>query len=189
MTSYALVLLVHVTAVLLLFAAMSIETLSLFHLRRAATLAEAQPWINPVRGISYVAVASLLVILGSGIHLVIAMSSSREAWPKVAVAALFLMAPLGALTGRRMRAIRRLYSTDTAKESVLFGLIRNPVLKVSLAIRMAVFFGIFLLVNAQPGLWASIGIVAGSAVLGLLAAFVFFGRASQGSILRARPEK
>ena len=40
MTLYSLVLFGHVTAVLALFACLSLETLSLFHLRRASTLPE-----------------------------------------------------------------------------------------------------------------------------------------------------
>jgi hypothetical protein len=41
MTLYALVLFVHITAVLGLCAALSFEALSLFHLRQASTLTEA----------------------------------------------------------------------------------------------------------------------------------------------------
>jgi hypothetical protein len=40
MSLYSLVLIVHVTAVPVLCAALSLEALSLFHLRRASTLAE-----------------------------------------------------------------------------------------------------------------------------------------------------
>jgi hypothetical protein len=41
-------------------------------------------------------------------------------------------------------------------------------LKISLGVRIGVFQGIFLLVNAKPGLWESIGIVGGSALLGFI---------------------
>jgi hypothetical protein len=51
MTLYSLVLFVHVAAVLPLFAVLSFEVLSLFHLRRASTLTEAQLWIEPVPGL------------------------------------------------------------------------------------------------------------------------------------------
>src|SRR5207248_2855439 len=48
MTFYSLVLFVHVTAALALFAALTFEVLSLFHLRRASTLTEVHLWLDPV---------------------------------------------------------------------------------------------------------------------------------------------
>src|SRR5882762_31814 len=94
MTLYSLVLFGHVTAVLALFACLSLETLSLFHLRRASTLPEVQLWIEPVPGLSAVALGSLLVILLSGVYLTIQMSGFGLAWLKVTIAAFLLMAPL-----------------------------------------------------------------------------------------------
>jgi hypothetical protein len=46
--------------------------------------------------------------------------------------------------------------------------VQDPFLKISLGIRIAVFFGIVLLMTAKPELWPSIGIVICSVVLGLL---------------------
>jgi hypothetical protein len=48
MTLYSIVLYLHVLAALGLFATLSFEGWSLFHLRRASTLAEARLWIEPV---------------------------------------------------------------------------------------------------------------------------------------------
>src|SRR5437879_13515046 len=110
MSSYSVVLIIHVTAVFVLAAALTVEILSLVHLRGASTLAEAHPWINPAPALSLSAGGSVLVILFSGVYLVIHESASGQAWPKVAVTTLLLMAPLGAMTGRRMGAIRKAYS-------------------------------------------------------------------------------
>lgn len=172
MTLYSLVLFIHVTAVLVLSAVLSFEVLSLFHLRSATASAEAQPWIEPVPRLRLFAMGSLLVILFTGIYLAIPLSASGKAWPKVAVAALLLMAPFGALTGRRMRAIRRAYASEKATSTDLIGRLRDPFLKTSLCIRIAVFLGIFLLVNAKPALWGSISIMGASVVLGLLVSFL-----------------
>jgi hypothetical protein len=161
-------LFIHVTAVLVLSAALSIEVLSLFHLRRASTLAEVSPWIEPVPRLPLFAVGALLIILFSGVYLIIPISAAGRAWPRVAVAALLLMAPFGAITARRMRAIRKAYRAHKAMNSELLGQLRDPLLKISLGVRIGVFLGIFLLVNAKPGLWESIGIVSASAALGLL---------------------
>src|SRR6267142_1466540 len=161
MTLYSLVLFGHVTAVLALFACLSLETLSLFHLRRASTLPEVQLWIEPVPGLSAVALGSLLVILLSGVYLTIQMSGFGLAWLKVTIAAFLLMAPLGAATGRRMRH-----------------LLLHPFLKISLGIRTAVFLGILLLMTAKPKVPESLGIVGGSVVLGLTAALLTPNRES-----------
>jgi small-conductance mechanosensitive channel len=172
MTVYAIILFVHVTAVLVLSAALSFELLSLFHLRRAASMAEARPWINPVPRLPLLAGGSVLVILFTGGYLVMTLSASGRAWPKVAVVALLLMGPPAAMTGKRMRAIRGAFATAKAMNSELVGRLRDPFLKVSLGIRIAVFLGIFLLVNAKPGLWESITIIGASVVFGLVASLL-----------------
>jgi hypothetical protein len=98
----------------------------------------------------------------------IRMSASGEAWPKVTVAAILFMAPLAAMSGRRMRAIRRTCVTATALNSELRGRLQDPVLNVSLGIRIAVMLGIVLLMSAKPEWGESVGIVGASVVLGLL---------------------
>src|SRR5712692_5078856 len=176
MTLYSFVLFAHVTAVLVLFACLSLETLSLFHLRRASTLTGVQLWIEPVPGLSAVALGSLLVILLSGIYLTIQMSGFGLAWPKVSVGAFLLMAPLGAMTGRRMRAIRHASADAKAINSELLGRLQDRFLKVSLGIRIVVFLGILLLMAAQPELWESISVVAAAVVLGLLSSLLSWRR-------------
>src|SRR6266436_8077321 len=132
MTLYSLVLFLHVTAVLSLFAALSFEVLSLFHLRGAPSLSETRRWIEPVPGLPLVAVGLLLVVFFSGVYLAMRMSALDLAWPKVAVGALLLITLFGALTGRRMRAIRRACAGDQLPTvqptagSVLEDLARHP---------------------------------------------------------------
>jgi len=177
MTLYSLILFAHISAVLGLCAALSLEALSLFHLRRVSTVPEARRWIDPVPGLPLVAMGSLLVILFSGIYLAVRMSAFGLAWPKVTVAALLLIAPLGALTGRRMRAIRMACADEARAISIaLLGRLQDPFLKVSLGIRIAVFLGIVLLMAAKTGLWQSIGVVGTSVALGLLSSLLAWGR-------------
>ncbi len=171
MTLYSVVLFAHVTAVLTLFAALSFEVLSLFHLRRASSPSEAGRWIDLVPGLPLVSAGSLLVILLSGIYLAMRMSAFELSWPKVAIGAFFHMAPLGALTGKRTRAIRRAYPDATAMNPELLRRLRDPFLKSSLGIRINVFLGIVLLMAAKPGMWESISIVGASVILGFLSSF------------------
>jgi hypothetical protein len=172
MTLYSIILFVHVTAVLTLFAALSFEVLSLFHLRRSANLNEIRRWIDVVPGQPLVAAGTLLIILLSGIYLTIRMSAFELAWPKVTLGTFLLIAPFGALSGRRIGAIRRASAATKRFDSDLLGLVRDPLLKISLSVRVVVLLGIVLLMAAKPGLWVSIGIVGASLVLGLLTSLV-----------------
>jgi hypothetical protein len=178
MSFYSFVLIIHVTAVFLLSAALSIEVLSLLHLRGASTSTEAHPWIVPVPRLPLFAVGALVVILFSGVYMVIQISASGRAWAKVAIAALLLMAPFGAINARRMGAIRKAYSVKKAITSELLGRLQDPFLKISLSIRIAVFLGIFLLVSTKPGLWESIGLVGVSSLLGLLTSLLPWRRST-----------
>ena len=51
-----------------------------------------------------IAIGSLLALLLSGAYMTAQMSGWAFGWPKVAVAAMVLIAPIGAATGRRMRS-------------------------------------------------------------------------------------
>ncbi len=169
MTLYSLVLFVHVTAVLALFAALSFEALSLFHLRQTSTLTEAGRWIELVPGLPLVTMGSLLVVFLSGVYLAMRMSAFELAWPRITVGAILLIAPLGALTGRRMRTIRRACADARAVNPELLSRLQDPFLKTSLGIRTSLFLGIVLLMAAKPELWESVSVVATSVALGLLA--------------------
>jgi hypothetical protein len=176
MTLYSIILFLHVAAVLGLFASLSFEVLSLFHLRRASDLSDVHRWVDPLPGIPLLAIGSIFVVLLSGIYLAVRMSAFEMAWPKVAILALLLIAPFGALTGKRMRAIRRSSAQASTMKPELFRRLQDPFLKVSLGIRIAVFFGIVLLMAAKPELWQSIGIVVCSVVLGLLLSLLAWRR-------------
>jgi hypothetical protein len=150
MTVDSIVLFAHVTSVLALGACLSLEVLSLFHLRRASTLVEVQCWIEPVPGLSAIALGSILVILFSGVYLTIQMSGFGMAWIDVTMGAFLLMAPLGAVTGKRLRVIRHLSARGQTNQPKRLDLLRQRFLRISLGIRMAVFLGIVLLMTAKP---------------------------------------
>ena len=171
MTFYSLILFLHVTAVLVLFAALAFEALSLFRLRGAVEAAEVRLWIDPVPKLPLAAMGSLLVILFSGIYLMVRISAFDAAWPKVTVAALLFITPIAAVTGRRMRAIRQASALAPAIDSKLQHRLQDPFLKISVFVRIAVMLGIVLLMNAKPSLWESIGVVAAFVALGFLLPF------------------
>jgi uncharacterized membrane protein len=170
MTVYSLVLFAHITSVITMFACLSLEALSLLHLRCASTVAEIQRWIDAVPGLSRVALGSMLVILLSGIYLTVQMSGFGMAWIDVALGTLFLLIPLAAVTGRRMREIRRLSTSGHEIQPRLLDLLQHAFLKISLVTRIAIFVGIVLLMTAKPGLPESLSIIGVSVALGLAAA-------------------
>jgi hypothetical protein len=172
MTFYSIVLFVHIAAVMALAAALTFEALSLFHLRRAVTLAEVRLWLEPVPSLPLATLASLLIVFCTGVYLTIRMAAFSEAWPKVSVAALLLVAPIAAVSGRRMRAIRRTCAKVAAINSDLRARLQDPVLKASLGVRIAVVLGIVLLMDAKPELWQSAGVIGGSFVIGLLSSLI-----------------
>src|SRR5215472_84947 len=142
--------------------------LSLYRLRRATTLTEALAWIEPVPRLPLIVAGSGLVTLFSGGYLAMRTSAFGLAWPKVAVAALLLMAPLGAVTGRRMRAIRQACTNATAIDGELLSRLQDPFLKISLCIRVSIFLSVVLLMGAKPNLWNSIATVRIFLLLGAL---------------------
>jgi len=114
------------------------------------------------------------------------MSGFGLAWPKVAVGSLLLIAALAALTGRHTRAVRRACADARAIDSKLFSRLRDPLLKISLGMRIAVFLGIVLVMSAKPELWESIGIVGTSVVVGFFSSLLSWGRC--GSLSAASSE-
>jgi uncharacterized membrane protein len=95
MTRYSLLLFVHIVAVLAISAALSLEWLCLGELRRSRD--EARSWIDLVPALSVIVLASLLVLLFSGVCLTVQLSGWNFAWIKVAVGAMALVAPLAPL--------------------------------------------------------------------------------------------
>lgn len=81
------------------------------------------------------------------------------------------------MTGSRMRAIRRYTGADRTNPSQWTMLSGNPFLKISLSTRIWIVVGTILLTAAKPGLGESLGIAAGSLILGLLSSFISFRRA------------
>jgi hypothetical protein len=110
--------------------------------------------------------------------LVLPISASGQSWPKVAIAALLSMGPLGAMSTKRMRAVRKAYRIEKASNSELLGRLRDPFLKISLGVRIAVFLEIFLLVSAKPGLWESISLMGASLMVGLLSSLLAWRRSA-----------
>lgn len=177
MTLYSVVLYVHVLSAFFLASALSFETLILRRMGRAASKSQARLWADLIPGFPFIVVGCLLVLLLSGGYLTGTMSGWSLGWPKAAVVAVLLFAFLGAATGRRMRAIRRIAADERDRESLPFARLNDPFLKFSLYIRMAVLAGTVLLMTAKPDFTESIEILVAAVILGSVSAFVGSRRA------------
>ena len=185
MNLYTAVLFVHAIAVLVLTAALTMEAWTLMQLRRAASPSEVRPWTEATQSIAIAAISSLVIIYATGAWLTESLRSWAFAWPRLAVLEIVLFALFGAITGGRMRAIRRYAASEKINPSEWNALTQSAFLKVSLSTRIWIVIGTILLTAAKPGLRESLVIVASSLILGLLFSFVSFGRRSAVSTVQA----
>jgi hypothetical protein len=183
-TLYSVVLFVHVVSALGVFAALSLEAASLINLRRATTASEARLWLEFAPGLPALTAVSFLLLLLSGIFMTTESSEWMLAWVRVAMGALLLLGPLGAVTGRKMRAIRNACVANDRNVSDLIAKLRDPFLKFSMNIRIVVVLGIVLLMTAKPELRESLGIVVSAVFLGFVST-VFWRRDAASPIARA----
>jgi hypothetical protein len=184
MTLYSVVLFVHVASAFGISAALSLAIVTLSRLRRATTVSEARLWVEFAPGVPALAIIALVFLLLSGIYMTAQMGGWTLAWPKVALGALILIGPLGAVTGRRLRAIQIACAATTPNESDIFAKLRDPFLVYSMNMRIALVLGILLLMTAKPELRESMGIIVSCIFLGLVSS-AFWRRDTASPIARA----
>jgi hypothetical protein len=170
MNDYAIALFLHIVGALGLFVALALEWTSMLLLRRATTTEQARERMRIASSVRGVTGASLATLLVSGLYLT-ATAWGGVAWIGVALGAMVLMALLGAaLSGPRMAAIGRALETGSLAR------LPDPLLWVSIQIRVAVALGIVFLMTFKPDLNGSLVTIVVAAVLGLVAALPMLGR-------------
>ena len=184
MTIFSGMVFLHVVSALGIFAALSLEVVVLYHMRRAATAQEAGAGLDLAPGLPAIFGVSALVALLTGVYLTVQTSAWPQPWLKIAMIALVLMVPFGAVSGRKMRAIRRLSISRDAVSSELPSKLQDGFLTISLNCRLALVLGIVLLMTAKPELRESIGAALAALVLGL-ASTVLFWRGAPPAGVRA----
>jgi hypothetical protein len=183
-TAYTTVLFLHAIAIFVLTAALTIEGWMLFQLRRTSNSTEVRAWMLPLPGVTAAGISSLVIVFVTGAYLTESLKAWELAWPRFAVLEVFLFAVLGALTGRRLRAIRRLSNSVLENQSAWHSRTGSFWLKLSLSIRIWIVFGTTLLTAAKPGFRESLSIVAASVLIGWACSFATFG-GQKASSLRA----
>ncbi len=177
---YSLVLFLHVIGALGLFVALGIEWTILRNLPRATTAREARGWLGPFRVLRRIYPLSFVAILVSGIYMM-AVSWGEAPWIVLGLFGLLALPALGQMTGRRMRRLGpALGEAQGEVEDSMRIRLADPILRLSLLLRIGLAVGIIFLMTVKPG-WIGSGaaIVAFTGVGGLISAA---GR-------RARPDR
>jgi hypothetical protein len=169
MTVYSVVLFIHVVGAVTLFAALGIEWRSLRAMRRATTVEEvrtllgvaaAQPAIN-----GFAAAAILL----PGFYLATKLTAWSQGWISLALLGTFLIAGLGAaVTGPRMRGLRKACGEQTGQiPDTIRQHIRNPIVRMSFRMRVALGLGILFLMATKVGYGVATAVIVIAIVLAL----------------------
>src|SRR5579884_2877722 len=113
MTLYSVALFVHALGALGLFAGLALEWAALRRLRGATTAGQVQAHAAAFAVLPRLYIPSALAILLPGLYMTVTAWGWAAGWTTVALAAMVLLAALGAiLTGSRMAAIGRAAAED-----------------------------------------------------------------------------
>ena len=170
MSVYSISLFLHVVGALGLFAVLSLEWASLYHLRRATDAGQVREWVRLLSGPRIVGGPAALTILVTGIH----MTATRwgpQGWIVVGLAGMVVIAVLGAaVSARRAGAVARaLPSEDGPIPPALSQRVHDPVLSLSLWVRTALFLGVVFVMTTEPSAAGALGAMGVTLVLGLAA--------------------
>lgn len=168
MNLYLAVLFAHIVATLGFFFGLGTEWLMVRVLRKATSAAEARIWIALWPKLFGLTVASAVLLVGSGVWLAARTTLWSQGWIQVTWVSLLLIAPLSALGGRQMRAIRSSITTGKNEFAVLRRRANSMALSLSISCRMAVSLGIVMLMTTKPNLIESVVALAVAASVGLV---------------------
>ena len=175
---YSLALFVHILGALGLFVALGLEWTGLRQLRRATTGAQARELVTALAVLPLLYAPAAVAILLPGLYMAAAVWGWGVGWTSVALAALVLLAVLGAaLTGRRMAAIGRAVAAESGPVSpTLRQRLHDPVLWTSIQTRLAIAVGIVFLMTVKPALGGALLTIGVAALLGLALTVPAWGR-------------
>jgi hypothetical protein len=171
MTLFAAVLFSHIAGAFFLFAGLSLEWLACSYLRKSLDRAHADPWIELVRIAPMFYGPAIGVVLFSGRYL-----ASKVGWDQTwIVAALVALVAIGLVwavfTRPRIRSIVKLAKdTPDRLSACLEHRLHDPVLLASVRFRVALVFGILLLMVTKLDGTFSVMAISGAVALGALMA-------------------
>ena len=179
MNVYSIVLFLHIVGALGLFVALGIEFLTLSRLRSAGTAEQAREWLSVLGSIRVIGPLALATILVPGLYMA-ATSTGWQGWNVAALAAMVVMAALGAASNAaRMPGIgRSIGLLRGALPAEARGRLRDPLVWSSILIRIGIALGIVLNMTVKPDVVAAVVVLIAFALVGWGAALVT-GRGAQ----------
>ena len=181
MSVYPIAVFLHVVGALGLFVAMGLEWVIVARLRLAETAAQAREWLGLLGVIRWLSPGSMAAILLAGIYMA-ATVWGGVGWIVVALVALLLLPPLGALTLRRLPRIAQDMAGETGPLSVARRQqLGDPLLQVSIQVRTAIALGIVFLMTNKPDALGSAAAIGVAVVLGLAFSFPVLNQARTGA--------
>jgi len=147
----SLVLFTHVVGVLALFVGLGLEWIGLDGIQRSTRRAEALPWLRLIAIVPRVFGTALAAIVVSGFYLGARVGVLGNDWMRASYGALLLMAIVsGPVSRSPMRALKRVAGLPADGTVALRAAAANPILRLSLRIRVAFGLAIVFLMIAKP---------------------------------------
>ncbi len=157
----SLVLFTHVVGVLALFVGLGLEWIGLDGIQRSTTRAEALPWLRLIAIVPRLFGTALAAIVVSGFYLGARVGVLGNDWMRASYGALLLMAIVsGPVSRSPMRALKRVTDVPTDGTVALRAAAANPILRLSLRIRIAFGLAIVFLMVAKPAAGESLLVLA-----------------------------
>ena len=157
----SLVLFTHVVGVLALFVGLGLERIGLDGIQRSTTRAEALPWLQLIAIVPRLFGTALAAIVVSGFYLGARVGVLGNDWMRASYGALLLMAIVGGPVSRSpLRALTRVADVAVDGTQALRAAAANPILRLSLRIRVAFGLAIVFLMIAKPAAGESLLVLA-----------------------------
>jgi len=179
MTLYALILFSHVAGAFLLFAGLALEWLAVSYLRRNLDSSQVGSWIHLARVAPRFYGPALGVVLFSGGYLA-SKTGGNQGWILVSFITLLVIGVIGAVfTGPRVRAIWKASKENIGRISTAFqNRLYDPLLLASVRLRVALVFGVVLLMVSRLSMRLSLVTIAATTALGMIGALPAWRRSA-----------
>ena len=159
----------HIVGMLVLFVGLAFEWVSLHSIRRSATPAQVDPWVEVLRALPKFTVAAVGVTVISGLYLATRVGVLGLGWVRVSFGSMIVMAILGGPVVRsKIRALLHA-GADTDGQTMAATPQRvaaHPLLRASLRTRVAVALTIVYLMILKPDLGESLLLIGAALATG-----------------------
>ena len=180
MTLYALILFSHIAGAFFLFAGLALEAAAVTYLGRNPARVQADSSRHLAGVAPRLYGPALGVILLSGGYLASKVDGFNQGWILVSLVTLFFIGIIGAaLTAPRFRALLKSFEDNTEGTSTVPQKRRHdPLLLASVRFRIALVFGVVLLMVSKTNLRLSLVTMSCATALGMLIALPSWRRSS-----------